>query len=78
VISTENNLDTNFITPEYEINDKFSLIVRTSEGRSHRHFVSTIKTIQNNVIEYATDLPFNNLVYDSDAHSNVFFVPSKP
>lgn len=77
IISTTNNLDTNFITPEYKADDEFSLIIKSSAGRSHYHFVSKIKSIQNNMIEYTTDLPFNNVVADH-VKSNVFFVPSKP
>lgn len=83
VMKTENEVedytDLNFITPEYAINDEFSLIAKSfATYRLHYQFAGKIKTIKNNVISYNDDLPFTELYADVSENSNVFFIPSKP
>ena len=80
IISEDDNRDIDFETPGYEVGDIFDLIIKYSEtSRMHYHFVGSIVSIVNNMIEYDTTLPFTEVHEDTAAvYSQTFFVPSKP
>ena len=73
IISTEDFTDTSFETPAYEIGDKFNII-----NFSHYVLCGEITAIQNNVISYKDDLPFNKIEKDIDDDAYAFWVPTKP
>ena len=78
-ISNDDNTDPFFETPSYTRGKWFSLIVRDKlDQRNHYHLCSTIQDIQNNVISYKNDLPFNTIFHESDLRTPVFFVPTQP
>lgn len=85
-ISENDYTDTSFETPEYEIGDKFDLIIKAYETyREQFHFISTILNIENNVVWYGADdkgygaeLPITEIYEDTEEFAQTFFVSSKP
>ena len=71
--------DVNFITPEYDVGDEFSILGETNDGgENHYHFCGKIVSITNNVITYNVDLPFTELKDTTDEDFPMFLVPKKP
>ena len=78
-ISTTNNINTSFETPEYDIGAVFSLIVKSQPNQRHHYqFCASITSIENNVIGYDKDLPFTEIYDEASERTPTFFVPSQP
>jgi hypothetical protein len=76
VISTTNNKDASFATPEYTVGDKFSII-----NKNHYNDCGTITAVENNVISYFEDnLGFDAILEDTDVSDSdyTFHVYNKP
>ena len=72
-ISTDDNTDTTFETPGYEVEDKFTI-------KNGRHYIlcAAISDLINNSLSYNGDLGFTEIAEDTDINGYSIIVPSKP
>ena len=73
-ISTDDNTDTTFETPGYEVGDSFNII---NDKHHNYHYIlcSTISAISNNVITYEGGLGFTKII---EGEPYVLLIPAKP
>lgn len=73
-VSENDTPDTSFATPAFVDGDKFNIV-----NGSHYTYCGTIKSVENNVIEYYEDsLGFTEFANDSGQDAYVLNVPTKP
>ncbi len=73
VISTADNTDKSFKTPDYEVGRLFNII-----NQIHYLMRASIVSVSNNVVTYDGDLGFTEIYEDEEYDGHTFFVPECP
>ncbi len=73
VISTADNTDKSFETPDYEVGRLFNII-----NQIHYLMRTSIVSVNNNVVTYDGDLGFTEIYEDEEYDGHTFFVPECP